>query len=46
VIGLIEAIGFGAVDTGSLVEGGRRQQPGTPFYNQVITVRDARVLVS
>jgi predicted dinucleotide-binding enzyme len=45
VIGLIEAIGFGAVDTGSLVEGGRRQQPGTPFYNQVITVRDARVLV-
>jgi predicted dinucleotide-binding enzyme len=45
VTGLIEEIGFGAVDTGSLVEGGRRQQPGTAFYNQVITVRDARVLV-
>jgi predicted dinucleotide-binding enzyme len=45
VIGLIEAIGFGAVDTGSLADGGRRQQPGTSLYNQVITVRDARVLV-
>lgn len=41
----IEAIGFGAVDTGSLVEGGRRQQPGAPLYNQVITVRDAHLLV-
>jgi|SRR5438874_1105840 len=46
VIALIESIGFGAVDTGSLVEGGRRQQPGTPFYNQVITVRDAQALMS
>jgi predicted dinucleotide-binding enzyme len=45
VIGLIETIGFGAVDTGPLVEGGRRQQPGTELYNKVITVRDARVLV-
>ncbi len=45
VIGLIEGIGFGAVDTGSLVEGGRRQEPGTDLYNKVITVRDARVLV-
>jgi len=44
VMGLIEEIGFGAVDTGSLVEGGRRQEPGTPLYNQVITVRDARAL--
>ena len=45
VMELIEEIGFGSVDTGSLVEGGRRQQPGTPLYNQVITVRDARALV-
>ncbi len=46
VIALIESIGFGAVDTGPLVEGGRRQQPGTALYNQVITVRDARALIS
>jgi predicted dinucleotide-binding enzyme len=45
VIDLIEAIGFGAVDTGSLGDGGRRQEPGTPLYNQVITVRDARALI-
>jgi predicted dinucleotide-binding enzyme len=42
VINLIDDIGFGAVDTGSLAEGGRRQQPGAPFYNQVMTVREAR----
>ena len=42
VMTLIEEIGFGPVDTGSLVEGGRRQQPDTPLYNKVLTVRDAR----
>jgi predicted dinucleotide-binding enzyme len=31
---LIEQIGFAAVDTGSLAEGGRRQQPGAPLYNE------------
>jgi predicted dinucleotide-binding enzyme len=41
---LIEEIGFGAVPTGSLADGGRRQQPGTPLYNKVLTVRDARAL--
>jgi predicted dinucleotide-binding enzyme len=40
VIALIEEIGFGPVDTGSLAEGGRRQQPHTPLYNQVITRRE------
>jgi predicted dinucleotide-binding enzyme len=40
VIALIEEIGFGPVDTGSLAEGGRRQQPNTPLYNQVITRRE------
>ena len=40
VMGLIEEIGFGPVDTGSLAEGGRRQQPNTPLYNQVITRRE------
>jgi 8-hydroxy-5-deazaflavin:NADPH oxidoreductase len=41
VMTLIEEIGFAPVDTGSLVEGGRRQQPNTPLYNQVITRREA-----
>jgi predicted dinucleotide-binding enzyme len=34
---LIEEIGFAPVDTGSLRDGGRRQQPGTPVYNRVLT---------
>ncbi len=38
---LIEGIGFGAVDTGSLREGGRRQQPGTGVYNRDMTVNQA-----
>jgi 8-hydroxy-5-deazaflavin:NADPH oxidoreductase len=45
VINLIDDIGFGAVDTGSLAEGGRRQQPETALYNQVMTVRAAREAV-
>ena len=39
---LIDDIGFGAVDTGSLAEGGRRQQPGAALYNQVMTAGEAR----
>jgi predicted dinucleotide-binding enzyme len=39
---LIEEIGFGGVDTGSLAVGGRRQQPNTPLYNKAMTVREAR----
>lgn len=38
---LIESIGFGAVDTGSLRDGGRKQQPGSAIYNRDITVEDA-----
>jgi predicted dinucleotide-binding enzyme len=38
---LIEEIGFAAVDTGFLREGGRRQQPGTPVYNQELTAQQA-----
>jgi hypothetical protein len=30
---LIEDIGFAPVDTGSLSDGGRKQQPGSPVYN-------------
>jgi hypothetical protein len=39
---LIEDIGFVAVDTGSLREGGRKQQPGSPIYNNLMTVETAR----
>jgi 8-hydroxy-5-deazaflavin:NADPH oxidoreductase len=46
VIGIIESIGFGAVDTGSLAEGGRRQEPNTSLYNKVMTVSEARAAAS
>jgi len=42
VAGLIETIGFAPVDTGSLREGGRLQQPDSPIYNQTFTAREAR----
>jgi predicted dinucleotide-binding enzyme len=42
---LIEEIGFAAVDTGSLRDGGARQQPGTPVYNRDVTAREARRLL-
>jgi predicted dinucleotide-binding enzyme len=45
VMALIEAIGFGPVDTGSLAEGGRRQQPNTALYNKVLTQRDGQALL-
>lgn len=39
---LIEGIGFAPVDTGSLREGGRLQQPDSPIFNQTFTAREAR----
>ena len=45
VMNLIEEIGFGPVDTGSLAAGGRRQQPNTPLYDKVLTVREAKALI-
>jgi len=42
---LIEEIGFAAVDTGFLHEGGRSQQPGTALYNKEITAREAAALL-
>lgn len=39
---LIEEIGFAPVDTGSLREGGRRQQPGSDIYNNDMTGAAAR----
>ncbi|MGH9411738.1 MAG: NADPH-dependent F420 reductase [Vicinamibacterales bacterium] len=44
--GIIEDLGFAPVDTGSLVDGGRRQQPNAPLYNKVLTGREARALAS
>jgi hypothetical protein len=43
---LIEEIGFAAVDTGTLREGGRRQQPGTAVYNKELTAGDAERLLA
>lgn len=42
VMDLIEDIGFDAVDNGGLVEGGRKQQPGSPIYNQPLGAREMR----
>jgi hypothetical protein len=44
VMDLIEAIGFGPVDTGSLADG-KRQQPNTAVYNKVLTRREGQALV-
>jgi 8-hydroxy-5-deazaflavin:NADPH oxidoreductase len=44
VMKLIEEIGFGPIDTGTLAAG-RRQQPNTAVYNKVLTVREARALM-
>ena len=43
---LIEEIGFAAVDTGFLPDGGRRQQPETPVYNKTLTVKEAADILS
>ena len=42
VAGLIEDIGFAPVDTGSLAEGGRRQQPGSAIYGEPVTESEGR----
>jgi len=43
---LIEEIGFTAIDTGSLREGGRMQQPDSPIYNQTYNGREAREILA
>jgi hypothetical protein len=45
VVKLIDELGFAAVDTGSLAEGGRRQEPNTSLYNKMMTGREAREAV-
>ncbi len=43
---LIDDIGFAPIDTGSLCEGGRKQQPGSLIYNNPMTVEVARTRLS
>ena len=43
---LIEDIGFAPVDTGSLHDGGRLQQPGSPIYNRPMTVEEAQKILA
>jgi 8-hydroxy-5-deazaflavin:NADPH oxidoreductase len=46
VSALIEEIGFAPVDTGSLAEGGRRQQPGSSVYTMPLISNEARDLLT
>ena len=46
VANLIEEIGFAAIDTGFLHEGGRSQQPETAVYNKDVSAKEAAALVS
>jgi len=43
---LIEEIGFAPVVTGTLRDGGLRQQPGAPVYDVEITPREAEALLA
>ena len=43
---LIDNIGFAPIDTGSLKEGGRKQQPGSPIYNNPMTAKVAYTRLS
>jgi predicted dinucleotide-binding enzyme len=45
VIDLIEEIGFAAIDTGSLADGGRRQQPGSAVHTKEVTPAEAESLL-
>ena len=42
VSGLMNDMGFAAIDTGSLHEGGHRQEPGSPIFNVPLTETMAR----
>jgi predicted dinucleotide-binding enzyme len=43
---LIERLGFAAVHTGSLSEGGARQQPGSSLYNDPVSASEAEERVA
>ena len=42
VVDLIDEIGFDGVITGSLADGGRLQQPGSPVYGAELTIAEAQ----
>ncbi len=42
---LIDQIGFDAVDAGTLAEGGRKHQPGSPAYTQGLHTGELRALL-
>jgi 8-hydroxy-5-deazaflavin:NADPH oxidoreductase len=42
VAGLIDELGFDALDNGDLAAGGRRQQPGTAVYDKPLTAEEVR----
>ncbi len=42
---LIDDIGFAAVDTGNLHEGGKSQEPGSAIYNNSLTAKEAEELL-
>ncbi len=46
VVGIIEEISFEPVDTGSLADGGRKQQPGSPIYNNSMTAEQGREVLA
>lgn len=46
VAGLIREIGFAPVDTGSLREGGRLQEPDSAIYNETYSAREARKILA
>ena len=42
---LVEDIGFVPMDTGSLIDGGRLQEPDSPLYPKPLTEKQARALL-
>jgi predicted dinucleotide-binding enzyme len=46
VVALLDQMGFDGVDAGTLEDGGRRQQPGTPVYNQPLTAEQVRAALA
>ena len=46
VAGLIDEIGFDAVDAGTLADGGRTHQPGSPVYAADLPTEELRALLT
>ena len=46
VAGLIDEMGFDPIDSGSLAEGGRRQEPGSAIYNVPLTASEAKKMLA